>query len=214
MPSSSSGRLTPEPNDDGGSSATNGKCVGQGQGFTFGGAGRGVAGLGEEALTETPSEDDADADAGVSTHEAHHDGRKTSSWAPRLSKPAYSCTPSLAELERMSPEELSHVEGFSVSRAGVGSIRWLGPVDLNGVDLGKDVSLEPAFVSVYESEEDGGMVKPKRGEKLNVPCVCTLHGVMGKDPAKVERKTNAMNGATFLSYSPRTGDWAFETDGW
>jgi len=225
VPSSTPGRLTPEPDDDGGN-ATSGKCSGQGQRFMFGGALLGIADeekeeevvVAEKAEAEaadTPSEDDADM--GAPSHDAREgEGGEdaTTSWAPRLTKPAHSCTPSLAELEQLSPEELSQVEGFSVSRAGVGSIRWLSAVDLTGVDLDAAVSLEKAFVSVYEREEDEGVAKPKRGEKLNGPCVCTLHGVLNKDPAKVERRTNKMPGATFLSYSPRTGDWVFETEGW
>ena len=66
--------------------------------------------------------------------------------------------------------------------------------------------------------------KPPRGEKLNVPATVTMHGIFPKAgssaqrvrayPAKVESRTNALQGATFLSYSLSTGDWVFATEGW
>ena len=66
--------------------------------------------------------------------------------------------------------------------------------------------------------------KPPRGEKLNVPATVTMHGIFPKPgtspqrvrayPTKVAAKTNALPGATFLSYSLATGDWVFATEGW
>jgi len=198
-----------------------------------------------ERVERTPSpasmsEDDADSSS------PKPGPRVVALCPPKLSKAGYYTTPSLKELEGYSLNELSRVEGFSVTRSGIGSIRWTGPVDLIGADLDAHVLLEQGYVSVYEDLEVDGegedkdgvkvhqqggeplskpLAKPSRGEKLNCPAVVTLHGIFPKPgasaqrvrdfPSKVESKTNALPGASFLSYDPSTGDWVFRvTEGW
>ena len=190
------------------------------------------------------SEDDADNS--VNSVNSASPVEPSVSWAPKLSKAGYYTTPSLEELNGYSANELSNVEGFSITRSGVGTIRWNGPVDLAGVDLDRTVVLEQGYASVYDDCEEGEsgvdgesdpywgeeelkekvtrFSKPPRGEKLNVPATVTMHGIFPKAgssaqrvrayPAKVESRTNALQGATFLSYSLSTGDWVFATEGW
>ena len=156
--------------------------------------------------------------------------------APRLTKAGYSTTPPIATLERMAEEgqDISAVPNFAVFHEGMGSIRWMKPVDLRGADLDKDVTIGKGFVIVYESPEtasvgsndDGDAAKPPVGQKLNVPALVTLEGVYPSKsshmatPAKrkaweekVEKKTTG-NGTEFVGYSVDTGVWAFKTSCW
>lgn len=156
--------------------------------------------------------------------------------APRLTKPGYSTRPALTQLERMASNghDISAVHDFAIYREGVGSIRWLKPVDLRDVDLDEDVAIEQGFASVYEnaetasagSNDDGDAPKPGVGQKLNVPALVTLEKVFPSKPShmateakrkayeeKVQKKTEAM-GLEFVGYSIDTGVWEFKTEKW
>jgi hypothetical protein len=49
---------------------------------------------------------------------------------------------SLQNLARQNPAALNRLSGFKVERAGYGSLEWLAPVDVRGVDLGDIISIE------------------------------------------------------------------------
>lgn len=53
----------------------------------------------------------------------------------------YETKPDISDLGAMDEEELKAVPGFTVKRAGFGSIAWKEPVDLRRVDIGRVVSV-------------------------------------------------------------------------
>jgi len=55
-----------------------------------------------------------------------------------LAAAGYSLEPSLRQLQALAasdPEALCCVEGFTLARRGVGTLRWLVPVDVRGLEL-------------------------------------------------------------------------------
>lgn len=150
-----------------------------------------------------------DEAAGVSTP-----GRRNV--APTLTKKGYTCTPSIAELEGMLPEDLAAVPGFSVERPGVGKIEWEGAVDIRGVNLDTLVQIDdsPQSASVYTQEEKDG-TKPKVGTKLNRSAIITLEKMFppANTPSdKFERKvakSTKKNHAELINYDASTGEWKF-----
>ncbi len=54
----------------------------------------------------------------------------------------------LAAMARDDPTSLTQVANFTLRRKDVGSIRWLEPVDVRGLDLGETVRLTPGTVTV------------------------------------------------------------------
>jgi hypothetical protein len=48
----------------------------------------------------------------------------------------------LQTVARQNPAALNRLSGFKVERAGYGSLEWLAPVDVRGVDLGAIISIE------------------------------------------------------------------------
>jgi hypothetical protein len=108
-------------------------------------------------------------------HSSARRGRAAASaLCPRLSatyvEQGYTLTPPLAELQRMSSDELAAVTDFSVAREGFGSVKWLGRVDVRGLDVEKVVEINAMSIEVYKSEGD----TPERGTKLNRDAICTI----------------------------------------
>ena len=70
---------------------------------------------------------------------------------PSISEDDYSIEPSLAQLAAMArddPESLEAVSGFKVSRQGIGSVRWLEPTDVRGLNVNSLVRLTKGAVEV------------------------------------------------------------------
>lgn len=70
---------------------------------------------------------------------------------PSIKEEDYSIEPSLAQLAAMAredPQSLEAVSGFKVSRQGVGSVRWLEPSDVRGLDVNGVVRLSKGAVEV------------------------------------------------------------------
>ncbi|WIA23827.1 hypothetical protein OEZ85_013492 [Tetradesmus obliquus] len=151
--------------------------------------------------------------------------------APRLGKLAalgYSTEPGDKELQALAaqnPAALSRLSGFRVERPGYGTLEWLAPVDVRGVDLGEIISIERGEVAVYMSSSEGAEpTKPPVGSGLNTACKVTLTGVMKK--AKPQQSAAAVAaafrkrlarycsemGARFIDYKPEGGIWIFEVD--
>lgn len=101
---------------------------------------------------------------------------------PQLRAVDYFTKPDKAALEAMAqrdPDALARVENFTVGRRGVGTVRWLAPVDVRGLDLDALVKFQPREIRVYLDEED----KPPVGEGLNQPAEVTLFGIYRLDKA-------------------------------
>ncbi|KAL7753515.1 hypothetical protein RI367_001290 [Sorochytrium milnesiophthora] len=137
---------------------------------------------------------------------------------------AYSLSPSLEQLLRMSPEQLQHVENFSVSVPGVGTVRFLEPVDLSDVPLdsiaGNIVCIEHSVACLYPKARE----RPPHGQGLNVPVRIELYGCWVKDRAtgqpikdpsdpRMENHINKLRSrrkTSFVDYDIKTGKWVFE----
>jgi hypothetical protein len=55
------------------------------------------------------------------------------------------------------------VEGFTLSRRGVGSLRWLVPVDVRGLELDRIASIE-------QGERGGVCVSGEHADGPQLPC--------------------------------------------
>jgi hypothetical protein len=151
------------------------------------------------SLTPPPVDDDGPG----GSDEGCCDSDSDSAFAgPSLTGAGYSVEPALAALRAMSPKALRAVRGFTVHRAGFGSVRFEGAVDLRGLDLDAAVSFERKQCSV------------RAPQLLRVPHVVTLLGVRpaksGPAPfrAKVEATTTAL-GAELVAFDAAAGTWVF-----
>ncbi|KAI3438757.1 hypothetical protein D9Q98_001175 [Chlorella vulgaris] len=145
---------------------------------------------------------------------------------PSLKQPDYHTEPSLQQLAAMAredPSSLAAVSNFSVVRRGVGSVRWLEPTDVRGLDLDTTVQLSKGSIEVYLDER----LKPEVGQGLNKRAEVTmlrihrLDKATGKpttDPEAIDRfarklkKLTADQGARFVSYDAAAGTWRFEVE--
>ena len=145
---------------------------------------------------------------------------------PILDREGYSLEPSMKQLAAMAmddPESLAYVANFTVRREGVGSVRWLDPVDIRNLNVDSIVTLANGSIDVYHDEA----TKPPVGHGLNRPALITMLNIFktdaatGKptrDPELVEKfsrrlkSTCAKQSARFISYDGDTGVWKFETD--
>jgi len=139
------------------------------------------------------------------------------SLVPKLTRSGYAVVPSLEEMESMSEAELATVPGFTISRAGIGSVSWDGSVDVRGVDLDEIVTINHKDVGVYDEAERNG-TKPEVGDKLNRRAVITMFDVFpkeGSDAAAIEKferkiaKSTKGMGAELVSYDSSSGVWKF-----
>ncbi len=134
---------------------------------------------------------------------------------PLLRRPGYGCKPSLKDMSSMTDSELSRVTNFSIWHTGFGSITFLKPVDLRGVDLDAVVSIDRRDVAVYDTKEEKDKVPIGHG--LNRPAIIAMHGVFPGSKSKKDTKTyqdglkkraEAM-GAIHDKYNELEGVWTF-----
>ena len=105
----------------------------------------------------------------------------------------YSTLPAPAALARMTDAELSAVRGFTVARRDHGQIRWLGAVDVRGLDVARAVRIGPPDdapdgdpgVDVYPDADFAPAEKPRVGELLNARALVTLVLDAGADEAEL-----------------------------
>ncbi len=144
-----------------------------------------------------------------------------SSNVPLLRRPGYGCRPSLKDMESMTNSDLSRVPNFSIWHTGFGSITFLKPVDLRGVDLDAIVSIERRDIAVYDTKEaaqnNGTVDSAPIGHGLNQPAIIAMHSVFPGSKSKKDAKTyldglkknaEAM-GAIHDNYDAVEGVWTF-----
>ncbi|KAI8592738.1 nuclear protein 96-domain-containing protein [Geranomyces variabilis] len=142
----------------------------------------------------------------------------------------YILSPPLETLLRMETEELRAVKNFKISVPGIGSIRWLAPVDLieacptksrSSLDqiAGNIVTLASKCATVYPNDAD----KPPVGMGLNVRAEVELEKCWPIDKGTREfildttdprhdrhmKKLEAMPETEFLGYHNESGTWKF-----
>lgn len=135
--------------------------------------------------------------------------------------------PPAASLKSLAPAEKSSVKNFIVGQKGIGQIRFLCPVDLNGIDID---SIVGRLVQFYEGEAvlygHPSDVKPAPGQGLNVPAQVRLDRIWtfsrGSHEPIVDPKSEKVilfieklketEGTHFINYDPTTGTWTFTVD--
>ncbi|KAF5830158.1 hypothetical protein DUNSADRAFT_14956 [Dunaliella salina] len=143
----------------------------------------------------------------------------------RLASEGYTYEPSptqLVAMHTLDPKSLHKLHNFTVTRAGIGSIRWLRPVDVVGLKLDDIVTIQQGEVFCYSDVE-----KPPLGQGLNLEAEITLYGVHkvdrttgapvrdGPQLVKWEKSLRLMclrMGAKFVAYKPDGGVWRFEVE--
>ncbi|KAH9862595.1 hypothetical protein IAQ61_010013 [Plenodomus lingam] len=132
----------------------------------------------------------------------------------------YWSNPSIAQLKKMSRQELQSVPDFVVGRHNVGQIRFNcgKPVDLSDVNLdklfGDIVQLSPRNATVY-GESCTCLPKPPLGSALNQPSEIVLcnswprSSKTGKKDVKHLERLKRVSGTTFVDYNQTTGEWTF-----
>lgn len=137
------------------------------------------------------------------------------------SKPGdYWSSPTVAQLKKMSRQELQSVPNFVVGRHNVGQINFHHgkPVDLSEVNLdklfGDIVQLSPRNATVY-GELCSCLPKPPLGSALNQPSEIVLgnswprSSKTGKKDVKHLERLKRVNGTTFVKYNQSNGEWTF-----
>lgn len=125
-----------------------------------------------------------------------------------VSNPEYSTKPSIDELRAMDPQRLASVPNFSVTRDKKGTVEWLEPVDLRGIDdICRFVNFDDdsRFVDVYPN-----LRAPPVGSQLNHPARISLNlSARKKKPsAEALKRTTESFGGSFVSFDKNI--WKFE----
>lgn len=142
---------------------------------------------------------------------------KIEAFLPVLDSNGYYMQPSAEELAAVEASNCgycSRVQDFVVGRVGYGHIRFLGDTDVRWMELDNIVKFDRHSVSVYENEND----KPPVGVGLNKTAEVTIilrlksKGSREMEPEKVVaglRRCTERQGAQFLSFDMRSGEWKF-----
>jgi hypothetical protein len=162
----------------------------------------------------------------LSAHASRSPASATSlSWAPvsehcpvmsaACAAQGYTVHPPLDALGRMGDAELERVQDFSVARKGYGCVKWLGAVDVRGLDVDRDVEILAQAITVYRSEED----TPPRGTRLNRPALLSLEDMAPPEDfdlpdfaAWLRDEYASELGVTHVDYDADTRVWVFRTE--
>lgn len=144
---------------------------------------------------------------------------------PRLTREGYYTVPSIGDLQQMSEEQLKAVDNFVIGAHSYGSIRFLQPIDVRGLNLDDLVVFDTCTIEVYPKTG----TKHPLGEKLNNPAIITLNtypkAKKGASSNVVSdrrvnkhrdrlRRTTKNAGAEFISYEvdhqSLSGRWIFK----
>eukprot|EP01023_Acetabularia_acetabulum_P057094 TRINITY_DN6636_c0_g1_i3.p2 TRINITY_DN6636_c0_g1~~TRINITY_DN6636_c0_g1_i3.p2 ORF type:complete len:245 (+),score=48.16 TRINITY_DN6636_c0_g1_i3:154-888(+) len=144
---------------------------------------------------------------------------------PKVTIEGYYIRPSVAQLATMArfggEQELAHVTNFTVGCEGLGSVLFLEPVDVRGMDVCALVRIIKGGLEVfYDTESDA----PEAGTSLNKPAEVTLLQIYYQDPQtkqpstdqvgiekfrrKLEKACKKQN-SEMVSYSAELQEWKF-----
>ena len=114
---------------------------------------------------------------------------------PKLTKVGYRCIPSIYELCRKTCEELKKVENFKIWNQ-FGEIEFKEPINLLGIDLDKEVTIEEYMMNT--------------GEKLNYWSIFKLYNFKIEEN-EVEKYINKIKnlGGKFISYNNKELIWEY-----
>mmetsp|Transcript_2792 Transcript_2792/g.12630 ORF Transcript_2792/g.12630 Transcript_2792/m.12630 type:complete len:799 (-) Transcript_2792:2484-4880(-) len=122
--------------------------------------------------------------------------------APRLSRDAYFCRPSIERLREVSETERAAVYNFQVGRHGFGSIVWSGFTDVRDLDLDQLVDIGTRYVSVGVGCEE------QYARKLSKPATLVLdmhsetckHGEGSPGLEEILREECRLQRVSFVKY--------------
>lgn len=97
----------------------------------------------------------------------------------------HSPPPAPQSLAGADPGALAEVEDFTLTRSGVGSLRWLVPVDVRRLQLDAIARIDAGEVAVYTD-----CPKPPVGSELNTACEVTLLGVHKRKGGQVRARAH------------------------
>ncbi|KAH7293405.1 hypothetical protein KP509_28G024900 [Ceratopteris richardii] len=154
---------------------------------------------------------------------AYEHGADIEALMPKLRHSDYYVRPRVQELaakERAEPGYCRRVKGFEVGRQGYGFIKFLGEIDVRGLDLENIIQFNKCEVLVYMDESKKpppgvGLNKPAEITLLNVKCVdkkTGQHFSEGPEVEKYEKKLKKRTeelGAEFVAYNAAKGEWTF-----
>ncbi|CAD7704100.1 unnamed protein product [Ostreobium quekettii] len=146
---------------------------------------------------------------------------------PRIRDSEYYTRPDargLANMLRGDGCALKRVHGLTVGRSGYGEVKFLEPVDIEGIDVCDTVTISRGMVSLYETWQKPDV--PAVGEGLNQPAEVRLLDIFKRDKkgavadddcakAAFERrlvKYCRKVGADFVSYDREEGVWIFRVN--
>ena len=118
-------------------------------------------------------------------------------------------------LEEKGEKALAQIEDFVVTRKNFGSVRWLEPVDIRGLEIDRVVRIERGVIYVYH--EDSGVPSPPPGEGLKKRAEVTLYECRPKKEGDAARakfedrilKQTRRMGGELQEYDINTGVWRF-----
>ena len=115
------------------------------------------------------------------------------SHAPILTKAGYQCTPSIAELQQLTEDELSRVPNFQIYNQHV-AVRFEAPVDLRSANLDNSVILIKKSVDIYPDMwfKNSGVKKPEVGSGLNQPATVTYENFRDTEAKHPEKFTSSL----------------------
>ena len=117
---------------------------------------------------------------------------------PKLNKIGYKCVPSIIELSRMTCDELKAISNFKIFNQ-FGEVEFKEPVNLLGVDLNNEVTIEKDMIDT--------------GDKLNYWSIFKLYNfyIKGK---KIDKYINNIKnmGGQFISYNNNELVWEYRAN--
>ena len=114
---------------------------------------------------------------------------------PKLTKIGYKCIPSIYELCRKTCEELKKIENFKIFNL-FGKIEFQEPINLLGVDLDKEVTIEKNMINT--------------GEKLNYWSIFKLYNFIIEENEIEKYIIKIKNlGGKFISYNNKVLIWEY-----
>ena len=114
---------------------------------------------------------------------------------PKLTKTGYECIPSIYELCRKTCEELKKIENFKIFNL-FGKIEFQEPINLLGVDLDKEVTIEKNMINT--------------GEKLNYWSIFKLYNFIIEENEIEKYIIKIKNlGGKFISYNNKVLIWEY-----
>lgn len=133
---------------------------------------------------------------------------------PILSKAGYFTQPPYSDICRMTEEELSQVESFTIWNDW-GKVQFLGKTDLRGLNLDQLISIEKSKVEIYPEDTE----KPAVGQGLNKSATITFYRYGLKNKANLAqwlekfKQSAAKIGAEYIGHDLQEDSVTLQVEG-